>query len=143
MKFIILIVFAALFADSTISFKNFDKFMGCTWNYPDRFEKFHGTTWEAKSGEYGFISFQKEPFDETAFKQRVDDDQSKNILADKIVDNGFELSIYNEHINGKENTDLPSRVIIKRTTGDGYFYLTGLELDEMQSFVSTCMPTIE
>lgn len=119
------------------------RFMGCTWNYPDRFEKFHETTWEAKSGEYGFISFLEEAFDENPFKKRLNSSQAKTILVDKIVDNGFELLIYNEFTNGKEITHLPSRVIIKRTTGDGYIYLTGLELDEMQKFVSVCMPIIE
>lgn len=135
----------ALILYLTASFVTADdkSFMGCSWHFPDRFEAIEEGSWKVKKDGYGFIVFVKEQFDEKAFLDSIkSSQQSENVLAAKIVDSGFEISVYNEHFDGKNNIHLPSRIIINNTTGKEYFYLSGMEPEEMLIFISSCMPNI-
>lgn len=116
--------------------------MGCTWKIPERF-KLHGkTSWESKSGEPAVIIFRDEPFDKVYVENAVTPTDIKQKVSLRQADNGFEIIVYSEYFEGRESLLFPSWVVVTKESGKGAFYMSGLELDEVQHFVSACMPNL-
>lgn len=132
----------ALTLVSPLSFAHKANEMGCSWKIPERFKVHSKTSWESKSGEPAVIIFREELFDEVYVENSVTPTDIKQKVSLRQADNGFEIIVYSEYFEGRESLLFPSWVVVKKDSGKGAFYMSGLELDEVQHFVSSCMPNI-
>ena len=94
-------------------------------------------------GNYAAMVFTKSYLDEEYAFDRISPNRSKKVSSQRASDNGYEMILYHEHIEGQEDNYVTPWVAIRSLTEKGTFYMTGLELDELENFVSTCMPNLE
>lgn len=137
------LVFVTLGFNADFAYSVDKDLMGCTWHIPDRLQKTRGSSWEAQEGNHAAIMFTNAYFDEEFIENRVSFSRSKQVMSQKHADNGYEMIFYSRFIEGQEDSYVTSWVVIRNLTGKGTFYMTGLELEEMQNFVKSCMPNLQ
>ena len=137
------LTFATLGFIANCAFSVDNEFMGCTWHIPDRFQKSYESGWESSTGDHAVIMFTDAYFDEDFIKNRVSSSRSKQAISQRSADNGYEMIFYSRYIEGQEDNYVTSWVVIRNLTDKGTFYMSGLELGELQNFVSTCMPNLQ
>lgn len=117
--------------------------MGCKWSIPDRFIKKEEHMWEPSSGELGMIFYDEGAFDKSYVEIAVTPSVRKQKVSFEQTDNGYEITVFSEYLQNNEEVVFPSWVVVKRLSGQGVFYLSGLGLDEVRAFIAPCMPGVK
>jgi len=140
MRFLIIIFFSFFLVPNTYS-ENISR-LGCNWNIPDRFINHGYDAWSSVSGDFSAVYFKQGKFDESMIEILGAKSIRGQRLAFSKESDGFKLDIYEEYFLGNDSVSFLSWVVIMSGSEDGVFYLHGLSPEEINGFVSSCMPSL-